>query len=173
MEGGLQRQLVIVQALRIQRDRSPAGATAEEVDGAAFAHHVNGPLPGLRAAYGLDDHIATASLGGKPAHRLHGIVHGADLDRTVSSQAAGGTYLRLTLDHGDDVATRQLGHLHEHQAYWTGADDGHRVSNLQFGFVQTAQHAGQRLDHGGLFEADVLRDGQHVGFYDAPGNANV
>ena len=62
MERGLQRQLVIVQALRIQRDRGPAGATAEEVDGAAFAHHVDGPLPGLRAAYRLDDHVATACL---------------------------------------------------------------------------------------------------------------
>ena len=94
-------------------------------------------------------------------------------DRAGGSDAACGGNLRVALDNRNYVAAGQLGDLHEHQPDRAGADDGNRVADLHLGFVQTAQHAGQRLDHGSFFEAHVLGDGQHVGFNDAARDANV
>ncbi len=91
----------------------------------------------------------------------------------IGAHAPRGSYLRIALHHRNHIAAAQLRDLHEHQPDRPGADDGHRVADLHLGFVQPAQHAGQRLDHRGFFEAHVLRNGQHVGFNDAARNANV
>ena len=48
-----------------------------------------------------------------------------------------------------------------------------RVADFDSGFVQAAQHAGQRLGHGGVFETDAGRDDQHVRFDDAARDADV
>src|SRR3974390_2754716 len=104
MERGLQGELVVVQALSIERDFGPAGTTAEEIDDAAFAHHVDGPLPGLRAAHGLDDYVAATTVGGQLANGLHRIAHLGDLHSMIGPGVQRGSYLRVTLDHGDDVA---------------------------------------------------------------------
>jgi hypothetical protein len=39
--------------------------------------------------------------------------------------------------------------------------------------MESAQDAGERLSHGGIFETDVGRNDEHVGFDDAAGDANV
>ena len=85
----------------------------------------------------------------------------------------GGDNLFVALDDGNHVAADGAGYLDEHQTDGAAADDGDGVSDFYSGFVQTAQHAGQRLSHGRVFETDVGRNDQHVGFDDAPGYANV
>ena len=62
MKRGFQRDFGIVQAVGIELHFGSAGAPAEEVYGAAFANHLDGPLPRFRTAYGLDNHIAAAFL---------------------------------------------------------------------------------------------------------------
>ena len=82
-------------------------------------------------------------------------------------------HLGIALHHGNHIAADGLGHLHEHQADRASADHGDRVADLYAGFVQAAQHASQRLGHGCIFETNIRRNRQHVGFDDAPRNANV
>ncbi len=79
----------------------------------------------------------------------------------------------VAFDDGDDVAADGAGHLHEHQSDGAAADDGDGIADFDAGFMKPAQNAGQRLSHGGVFETDVWRNDQHVGFDDAARNANV
>src|SRR6266478_6114611 len=51
MECRLQSDFGVVQAIGVQLHLSSRGATAEEIYRAALANHLNGPLPGFRAAY--------------------------------------------------------------------------------------------------------------------------
>ncbi len=85
----------------------------------------------------------------------------------------GGFHLAVALDHGNHVAADGAGDLHEHQSNGAAAEDGDGVADLDSGFMQAAQNAGQRLGHGGIFEADAGRDDQHVGFNDALRHADV
>ena len=64
----------------------------------------------------------------------------------------GGFDLAVALDDGNYVAADGAGYLHEHQADGAAAEDGDRVADLDSGFMQAAQDAGQRLGHGGVFE---------------------
>src|SRR5581483_3346695 len=173
VEGGLERDLGIMQPVGIQVDLGSRGAPAEEVDGAAFAHHVDGPLPGFRAADGLDDHVGATALRRKRAHRLDGVLYLRDLHHFIRAQAFGCRDLRLTLNHGDNIATREFRHLHEHQADGPAADYYHGVPDLHTGLVQAAQHAGQRFDHRRFLIADAGRNRQHIGFNDPSWNLYV
>ena len=82
-------------------------------------------------------------------------------------------HLFVALDHRDHVATDGSGHLDEHESDGAAADDGNGVADLDSGFVEAAQHAGQRLGHRRVFGTDVLRDDQHVRLNDAPGDADI
>ena len=85
----------------------------------------------------------------------------------------GGLNLLVALDDSDYVTADGAGDLHEHQTDGTAADDGYRIADLNAGFMQSAEDAGQRLGHGGVFEADVGRNHQHVGFDDATRHADI
>ena len=91
----------------------------------------------------------------------------------VRAHVLGGFDLTVALDDGDHVAADGAGDLHEHEADGAAAEDGDGIADFDSGFMQSAQHAGQRLGHGGVFEADVRRNDQHVGFNDAARDANV
>src|SRR5580692_10375960 len=54
MEGGFQRDLRIVQPVGVELYFRAAGATTKKVYRPAFAHHVNGHLPGFRTSHRLD-----------------------------------------------------------------------------------------------------------------------
>ena len=62
VERGFQGDFGLVQAIGLELHSCSTGAAAEEVDGAAFADHVDRPLPRFRLAYCFDDHVATALL---------------------------------------------------------------------------------------------------------------
>ena len=68
VERGLERDLGVVQAVGIDLDFGAAGTAAEEVNGASFANHGDGPLPSFGPAYGFDDDIAAALLRRERAH---------------------------------------------------------------------------------------------------------
>ena len=99
--------------------------------------------------------------------------HLGGLNDFVRAHVLGGFDLAVALDDGDHVAADGAGDLNEHEADGASAEDGDGVADLDAGFVQSAQHAGQRLGHGRVFDADVGRNDQHVGFNDAAGHANV
>ncbi len=62
MEGGAQRDVAVVNAVGVERDVGADGASAEEVDGAAFAHHLDGFFPGFGHADGFDGDIDAAII---------------------------------------------------------------------------------------------------------------
>ncbi len=96
-----------------------------------------------------------------------------DLHYFVRAHLLGCRHLRVALHHRDHIAADGLGHLHKHQPDWPAADDGDGVADFDAGFMQSAQHAGQGLDHGRLFVAHIRRHGQHVGFNDAARDLDV
>ncbi len=53
MESRFQRHFRIVQAIGVELHLGAAGASSEKVDGAAFAYHVNRPLPSFGTAQRL------------------------------------------------------------------------------------------------------------------------
>jgi hypothetical protein len=91
----------------------------------------------------------------------------------VRAHAAGVSYLGLALDHGDHVATHGLRDVYEHKADRAASDNGDGVTDFNSGFVKTAQHAGQRFDHGSFFKTDVGRDNKRVQVDDAARDADV
>ena len=63
VEGGSEVDVVVVEAIGVERDVSVGGAAAEEVDCAAFADEFDGLLPGLGHADGLNGDVDAAILG--------------------------------------------------------------------------------------------------------------
>src|SRR5579864_3959432 len=173
VERRFQRDFGVVQAIGLELHFGSTGASAEEIDGAAFPDHVDSPLPGLRAADRFDYHIAAALLWGDCADGFHHVRNFGGLNNFVCTHVFGGIHLAVALDDGNHVAADSTGHLHKHEADGAAAEDGDGVTDLDSRFVQTAQHAGQRLGHGGILHAHVGRDDQHVRFNDAAGYANV
>src|ERR1700758_572526 len=62
VEGRLQRDLGIVQAIGLELHFGSTGATTKEIDGTALADHVDGPLPRLGPAHGFNHDVATSFL---------------------------------------------------------------------------------------------------------------
>ena len=151
----------------------PAGAATEEIDGAAFANHVDGPFPGFGLADGFDDDVAAALLRRQRAHRIDYVLGLCGLNDFVRAHLFGGFDLAVALDDGNHIAPDGAGDLDEHQADGAAAEDGDGVADFDAGFMQAAQDAGQRFGHGRVFEADVGGNDQHVGFNDAARHANV
>ena len=173
VERRFQGDFGVVQAIGLELHLGSAGASAEEIDGAAFADHVDGPLPGFGAADGFDHHVASALLRRERADGVHYVRNFSGLNNLVRAHVLGGFDLAVALDHGDHVASDGAGDLNEHEADGASTEDGDGVADLDSSFVQSAQNAGQRLGHGGVFDADVGRNDQHVGFNDAAWNADV
>ncbi len=90
VERGFQSDFGIVQAIGFELHFCSTGAAAEEVHGAAFADHVDGPLPRFRLADGFDDHVATALLGRKRADGFDYIRHFGGLNDLVRAHLLGG-----------------------------------------------------------------------------------
>src|SRR5580658_9007258 len=173
MERGFQRDLGIVQAIGIELHFGPAGASAEEIYGAAFANHFYRPLPSVGTTDRFNHYIAATLLRSQRANRLDHIRHLGGLNDFVRAHVLGGDYLFVAFHHRNHVAADGSRHLDKHQSDGAAADDGHRVTDFDAGFMQAAQYAGQRFGHGRVFEAHVGRDDQHIGFDDAARDADV
>src|ERR1700735_1818937 len=121
MEARLAGDFRIVQQRGIEIDCAVVRTTAEEIDDAAAAHHVDGPLPGLRFADGFNSYIGPAPAG-QVANLGHGIRTVGPHYQFVGAQRGGAIELRLAAAHCDHAATVKLGEFDEHQADGTEAD---------------------------------------------------
>ena len=77
VEGGAQRDVAVVNAVGVERDVGAHGASAEEVDGAAFAHHFDGFFPGFGDADGFNGDIDAAIFGRESASFADGLANAA------------------------------------------------------------------------------------------------
>src|SRR5882724_530671 len=172
VERTLDRDLRVMQAVGIQFHLGAAGASAKEVHYAAAAHHVHGPLPGLRTAHGFNHNIRTTAFG-HADDLVDWVCSTADLHDFVGAKTFGRRYLFSALDHADHFTSGELGYLHQHESQRAGADHRDGIADVRACFLQTAQRTSQRLRHGGGFKANVVRQGQHVGLNNAPRNLDV
>ena len=173
VERCFQSDFGVVQAIGLELHFGSTGAAAEEVDGAAFADHIDGPLPGFGTAHGFDHNIASALLRRKRADGVDYIGNFGGLNNFVRAHVFGGFDLAVALDDRNYVAADSASYLYEHEADGSAAENGDGIADLDSGFVQSAQDAGQRFGHGGVFYADVGRNDQHVGFDNAARHADV
>src|SRR5256885_11192915 len=141
MEGSFEGDLRVVEKLSIEFHFGTAGASAEEIDRAALANHVNRPLPCLRTAHGLDYHIRSTLLRREHANSADGIIDACDLHGFVGSKSPRILYLLIALDDGDNAQTAQLCDLHEHEPNRSRADDDNTVSPLRMGLIQSMKNA--------------------------------
>ena len=74
VECSFQRDFGIVQAIGLELHFRSAGAATEEIHSAAFADHVDGPLPGFGFADCFDHYIATALLRRERANGIDDVV---------------------------------------------------------------------------------------------------
>src|ERR1700683_3900059 len=114
MERGLQRDLGIVQTVGIELHFGPAGASAEEIYGAAFANHLDCPLPGVRTTHRFYHYVTAAFLRSQRANRLAHIRHLGGLNDFVCAHVLGSDYLLVAFYHRDHIATDGPGHLDKH-----------------------------------------------------------
>src|SRR6185369_2709965 len=173
MERRLQCDFRIVQTLSVEIDLGSGGAPAEEVDGAALSNHVNGPFPCFGTANSFDYDVRATTVGSQGAYGFDGVADLGDLNNFAGANSTSAFDLGVAFDDGDNVATDELGDLHEHHPDGAATYHGDRVADLETGFVETAQDAGQGLDHRRFLIGHVRRNGEHVGFNDTLGDANV
>src|SRR5690349_17662716 len=115
MERSFQRHLRIMKTIGVELYLGPAGASAEEVDGAAFSNHVNRPLPRFWTANRFDHDITATLFGRDVTYSIHWIFDLRDLHDLVRSHALRSGDLGIALHHGNDVTTCRFGNLHKHQ----------------------------------------------------------
>src|SRR5882724_2587274 len=173
MERRLEGDLGIVKPVGVNLHFGACWAPTEKVHGAAFAGHVDSPLPSLRSAHRFNDHIDPTAAGGQSTNRVHGIHSIVDLHNLFRPEFSGCRDLLVALDDGDGIAPDGLGDLQEHQTDGAAADHSNVVADLDPGLLQATQHTRQRLGHGSRFKAHPLRDGEHVQLDDAFGDLDV
>src|SRR5438876_12054796 len=83
------------------------GASAEELHGAALAHHIQRPLPGFRTAHGFNHHICSQILrvlmyGGYRGWLLGSLLRD-NLHNIISAESVGGLDLLIAFDHANDA----------------------------------------------------------------------
>ena len=81
--------------------------------------------------------------------------------------------LRFPLYHSDYVAPDGLSHVDKHQSNRATTNYCDGVADLNFGFMQPTQHAGERLNHRCFFKTDVWRNNDCIQINDPPRNADV
>ena len=114
-----------------KRHGGAAGRAAEEVDEAALACHLHGPLPGFGRGDGFEDEVGAAAFGGEGAGGGDGIGDLGDTKDVLSAEVAGGGDLVGALDDGDDVEAEERGGVDEEQADGAGAEDDSGLVGLR------------------------------------------
>src|SRR5439155_23461012 len=114
VEGRLECDFRIMETISVQLHLSATGAAAKVIDGTSLTHHIDGPFASLGTANRFDCHIATTLVGRKHSHRFHRIFYLRDLNYLMRTHALSCRRLRIALHDRDDIASRSLGHLHEH-----------------------------------------------------------
>jgi hypothetical protein len=133
-----------VHAVRVDRDRRPGRAAAEEDDGPARADELDGVAPRFRRAGRLDDDVRAAPV----------LEIGAELRRD-------GAPLGAASDR-DDVRSGVGGGGAEHEPCRAYAEDGDRLPGLDLRALDRVQAARERLDERGDLGGQALGDGEEA-----------
>ncbi len=107
----------------VEGDGGAAGRAAEEVDEAAFARHLDGPLPGFGSGDGFEDDVGAAAFGGEGAGGGDGVGDVGDAEDLFGAEVLRGGDLVFALDDGDDVEAEERGGVDEEQADGAGTED--------------------------------------------------
>jgi hypothetical protein len=178
VKAGFEGEITVVETVGVECDAGAGGWAAEEVDGATLADDVDGPLPGLWSSDRFDDLVGAALAGGERANRgdtgcgVRAVDVGEMKDLLRPEEPSGSDLIRA-FDHGDDMDTRELRGVHEHEAYGAGTENDHGVSRTGGSLLKAAYNAGERLSERGVFEGDVVWDVEGVLLNDARGDADV
>ncbi len=145
MEGRFAGDFRIVQQRSVEPDFGSGRTAAEEIDDAAFTHQLRRKLPGSRMTDRFDDRIraASAGMGFQNGYQSGVIPHD---DTFVGAKHHGAIYLfDATGDYDHPSAIGVLCEPDEHKPDRTEAHDGKSIAGLDSRFVQTSQHASERL----------------------------
>src|SRR5580658_8183614 len=82
----LQRDIAVVQTVRIQLHLRSTGWSAEEVDDPAFSHYIDRPLPRCRASHSLNDNVSTSSVRCQGASRSYHVLRCSYVHDTTGSK---------------------------------------------------------------------------------------
>jgi hypothetical protein len=123
VEAGLEGEVGVVEQVGVEGDGGAAGRASEEVDDAAFARHLHGPLPGFGRGDGFEDDVGAAAFGGERAGGGDGVGDVGDAEDLRCAEVAGGGDLVGALDDGDDVEAEERGGVDEEQADGAGTED--------------------------------------------------
>src|SRR5689334_13801303 len=173
MESRLDGDFRIVKERGIELHLRAARAPAEEIHAAALANHFDGPLPRGRRADGFDDSVGAAAAFGELADKLDGAVHFGDVECSIGAETLGGFNLTFALAESYDADVTARKNADEFQSDGAAADDDGGVARTDLRFINAAKDAGERLDQGGVVEADVFRNLEQILPDDAARDAHV
>ena len=162
VEAGLEGEVGVVDEVGVERDGGAAGRAAEEVDEAALARHLHGPLPGFGSSDGFEDDVGAAAFGGEGAGGGDGVGDVGDAKNLFGAEVARGGDLVFALDDGDDVEAEQRGGVDEEQADGAGAEDDGGLVGCGAGLFEAADDAGEGFGEGGVLEGDGVGDAEGV-----------
>ena len=148
VEGAAQRQLLVVEAVRVDPQRGVRLAPAEEDDRAAGTNQLDRALPRLLGACRFDHDVRALTLARLAAEERH--------ERAALRPAAD--------DLGRAAGVCDAGA--QHQADRAGADDRDAVAPLDLCALDAAQAARERLDHRRHLGCETPWDGQQVDLSD-------
>src|SRR4029077_14166434 len=100
-----ERDFGVVKPAGFELNLGSARAAAEEIDSAALADHVYGPLPGFGFADSFNHDIASAFLRRECANSVDHIRGLGGLDDLMGAHRAGSLGLAVALHDGDDVTS--------------------------------------------------------------------
>jgi len=172
VEAGLAGDFGVVEQGRIQVHLALVGAAAEEVDGAAAADHVDGPLPCLLLADGFDGDVHAAPVR-HFADRFHRVAVLPGHDQVVGAESRRAIQLGLPSAHRDHAATVKLGQFDEHQPNRTQTDNGDGIAGAGSRFLKTAHDTRQRFHQGRILIADFVGNKVCIALHDARREADV
>src|SRR5580658_6203918 len=172
MEARLAGDFRIVQQRGIEIDGAVVGTAAEEIDDAAAAHHVDGPLPGLGFTDGFDGNIGPAAAR-QFANLSDGVGTIRAYNQLVGAEGGCAVELRLAAANGDYAASVELGEFDEHEANRAETDHRDGIARLRGGLFEAAHYARERLHQSSIVIADMLRNEVSVALDNPRGNTNI
>src|ERR1700761_9014025 len=114
MEGGAHGDVVVMDAIGVQRDSRILGWTTKEVDNTAFANELDSFFPCFRDADGFNGDVYTAIVGRESASLLDGLTDGTGLDDMRGTEVLCGFCLARVTDDCDGFTTRECGNVEDH-----------------------------------------------------------
>ena len=111
MEAGLDREIGVVNQVRIELDAGTCGWATEEIDKTAFARHLHGALPCLGCSDGFADYVGTSAFGSQSAGCCDRVGYVGEAYDLRGTEVFCRGDLVFALDDGDHVHSAELGEM--------------------------------------------------------------